>query len=101
MVSPTIITITADGAAHPLTTNTVLGASWVQFVAPTANSGVAYVGPSGVTSGTGTPLPATAGLFLPPLPADTRDNQLDRRYQLSNWYYICQTGDKLIVTYVP
>lgn len=99
MVTPIIVSITADGAAHQIATTG--GASWIQFVAPSSNTGTAYVGPAGITSSTGQPLVAGSGQFWPPLPADTRDNQLDRRYNLAGAYYICQTGDKLYITYVP
>jgi hypothetical protein len=99
MVTPNLISITADGSAHQLAASGT--ASWIQFIAPSGNASTVYIGGSAVNSTVGLPLVPGSGMLLPALAADPRDNQLDRRYALAAWYYVVQSGDKLSITYVP
>ena len=102
MVSPvTIADIAGDGAAHQITSAAGTRASWVQFVAPSTNSGIVRIGGSAITTTRGIPIAAGGGMFYPPLPADARDNSSDRRYDLTTVYYLIAVGDKLSISYVP
>jgi len=100
MVTPvTIADISGDGAIHQIAATG--GASWIQFVAPVSNANAARVGDANITTSRGVPIAAGGALFFPPLAADTRNDQTDRRYALSTVYYLVQSGDKLSITYVP
>jgi hypothetical protein len=66
----------------------------VQFIA--VGSGTAYCGGSGVTSSSGSPLPAGAGQFLPPLPNNA--NGGNQFYDLSLFYCYVPTGLTVSVT---
>ena len=98
LVAPTTIAGTSDSAAHQIAS--AGSATWIQFVAPSTNTGTVYIGGSGVNSTVGLPLIAGAGMLLPPISVSTNQNTTDRRYDLTQWYYLITSGDKLNITYV-
>lgn len=87
----TVTDIAGDSATHQVSASGVV--RWVQFVAPSTNSGTVRVGDSNVTSTRGTPLAAGGGMMYPVLPSQQPG------YALSQIYYFVATGDKLSISW--
>lgn len=89
--------IAGDGAAHTL--SSLLGAAagesakWIQWIAPSANTGTVRIGDSSITTGQGLPIPAGGAMFYPPIA------EVAERYTFSNCNYLIPVGSTLSVTY--
>src|ERR1035438_7857810 len=80
----TLADISGDAAAHAIATSG--GATWIQFVAPSANSSVVRIGDSNISSTRGTPVAVGGGFFMPPV-AISNNPSGDPKYQLSTISY--------------
>jgi hypothetical protein len=97
--------ISGDAASHPISAS-VKYAKWILFISladnsttncsSSAHSGCVRIGDSGVNANEGVPLAVGAGLFFPPLQAE---NVADRRYDLSQIYYLAAVGDKISIVW--
>lgn len=96
----TIADISGTGTATAIAASG--SATWIQFVAPAANSAAVRIGDANITTSRGTPIAAGGGFFLPPVTRGPFDNQnSDTKYSLPVTYYLIQSGDKLSITYAP
>lgn len=96
----TIADISGDGSAHAIATSG--SATWIQFVAPSANSAAVRIGDANITTSRGISIAAGGGMFLPAVTRGPFDNQnSDTKYSLPATYYLIQSGDKLSITYAP
>jgi hypothetical protein len=96
----TISDIPGDGAAHAVAATGT--ARWITFISPPSNSttncgtsaisGCVRIGDSNISTSRGTILqPGSSGFML--------ESSGTIRYDLSKWYYLAQSGDKVIITY--
>ena len=85
--------VTGDGAKHQFTT-AITGARWIQFICAAGNSGTAVrIGDVNISATRGDTCAAGGGVFVPePVTSP-------RTYDLSTWYYLAQSGDKVSITY--
>jgi len=86
--------ITGDGSTHAISA-APLYCSWVEIVAPAANTALLRIGSSSISATQGISVAPGGGYMLPIL-SDSR-----RRYDLSAIYYRAANGDKLNVQYIP
>lgn len=78
---------------------TAVNAKWVLIIALTANSAAVRVGDANVGASRGSQVAAGGGLFMPPLPPDTRNAQVQNTYDLSKIYFYGTAPDKISVIY--
>ena len=86
------ITISTTGSAIPVSA-TEFAAKWVQFVAPSGNSGNVLIGGAEVTSSVGFPMVAGSSQFLPPIAEGAV------QYNLSQLMCYLPSGQTLQVLY--
>jgi hypothetical protein len=97
----TIADISGDGAVHQIASSGT--AISITFEAPAGNSttsctgntltGCVRIGDASISTSRGTYLTPGSTATLPEPGGTTR-------YKLSEWYYLVQTGDKLVINYV-
>jgi hypothetical protein len=86
----TIADITGDGNSHAVATGGQ--AVWIQFVAPSTNTGTARIGLCGsISTSAGVPLAAGSGFMAPPVTGHL--------YSLARYCYIVTSSDKLSIMY--
>lgn len=89
--APTSFTITGTGDTVAIS-STSTQARWIQFFAPSGNSGVAHIAGRTASSSVGQNLAAGAGFMAPPM--------TNAAYSLNEWYAYVANGDTLVVTWV-
>lgn len=95
-VTPTSMAdIAGDGAVHSIDGAGKV-ARMIIFVCPATNTSTVRIGDATISATVGLPCAPGGSLTLPALPrASTTE---DPNYQLSAWFYLIQTGDKLSIT---
>ena len=86
--------VTGDGSKHQFTTSHIIARS-IQFICPSANSSTPIrIGDINISSSRGDACAAGGGLFKPELFVPPRT------YDLSTFYYLAASNDKVTITYI-
>jgi len=102
LLSPiTAVDISGDGAVHNIAPNGGT-ARWIQFIALATNStatcsvsslaGCPRVGDASISTTRGAALMPGNGFYIP-------ESNSSGRQDLSKWYYLIQSGDKMAILY--
>ena len=89
--------LVGNGTALQLS-STATTARWVQLVAPTGNAAVVRWGDNTISATRGAVIAAGGGQYLAPY-VQTPGGTVPTMYDLSNIYYLAQSGDKLTITW--
>lgn len=81
------VEINCDSTSHAVSTSGLV--AWVQVIAPAANAAVVRFGDLSVGASRGFPIAAGGGYNTPVLPPGSP------RYDLTQLFYYCTTGDKI------
>lgn len=97
-VTVSITDVSGDAAVHQVASSGT--ARWIQFIAADTNStttctttsmaGCPRIGDASISTSRGLALLPGAGMFLP-----QEENNQSGNYQLTDVYYLVQTGDKI------
>lgn len=92
--------VVGDGVAHAVAGSGT--ARWISFLAPSSNStatcgtanvsGCVRIGDASISTSRGTILVPGASAYVAESPGA-------QRHALSQWFYLVQSGDKLVITY--
>lgn len=100
LVSPVTIADIAGNSAVTQLKPIGYTARWIVFFAPSGNSNPVRVGDSNISSTQGIYLTPGTGYLYPPIPPDAfQPTSTNNFYDLSTFYYLVQTGDKVVVTW--
>jgi hypothetical protein len=93
-VTPTSMAdISGDGNAHAIAASGF--ARMIIFVCKSTNTSAVLIGDSTIATGTGLPCAPGGSVTLPAMPQGAAVQ--DTGYQLSTWFYLIQSGDKLSI----
>lgn len=93
----TLADIAGDAAPHAIAATGQ--ARWIQFAAPTTNTGVVRVGDANISTARGVPVVAGGGMFFPPITVDQREDREAHLYDLSTIKYQVAVGDTVSITW--